>query len=40
MKELFYILTGPFIQASSREKLFTILYTFAVLLICILASAI
>ena len=40
MKELFYILTGPFIQASTREKLFTILYTFAVLLTCILASAI
>lgn len=40
MKKLFNILTEPFIQASSREKLFTILYTFAVLLICILASAI
>lgn len=40
MKKLFNILTEPFIQASSREKLFTILYTFAILLICILASAI
>lgn len=40
MKKLFYVLTGPFIQASSREKLFTGLYTFAMLLIFILASAI
>ena len=40
MKELFHILTGPFIQASHREKLFIILYTLAVLLTCILASAI
>lgn len=40
MKELFNIITGPFIQASSREKLLTILYTLAILLICILASAI
>lgn len=40
MKELFNIIAGPFIQASSREKLLTILYTLAILLICILASAI
>lgn len=40
MKKLFDILTGPFTKASSREKFFTILYTFAVLLIYILASAI
>ena len=40
MKELFTIIAGPFIQASSREKQLTLVYTLTILLICILASAI
>lgn len=40
MKELFYILTEPFTKASSRDKQLTLVYTLAMLLIFILASAI